>query len=295
MKPPAFAYYRPETVQEALQLLQKVNDAKILAGGQSLIPMLNMRLARPAAVIDINRLRELTEIQEYPDHLLVGALVRHYQLMESPLVRRFAPVVAEAERHIGHAAIRTRGTIGGSLSHADPAAELPLLATLGDWELDVASATGARVVPAREFFLGYLMTALGADELVTHIRIPKATGVSRFSEFSLRAGDFALVSAAVSLNLDAHQKIDHLRLALGGVGETPWREPAIEAHYRGSEASPNLWTVIATEVADLIDPPEDLHASAAYRRQLARALLEKTLAETAADARRTLTKGGPAS
>ncbi|MCY0879720.1 MAG: xanthine dehydrogenase family protein subunit M [Firmicutes bacterium] len=291
MKPPAFEYYRPQTVEETLALLQEVGDAKILAGGQSLIPMLNMRLAHPSALIDINSVRDLNEIQDEGTHLRVGALVRHHELEESPLIQRYAPIVAEAERHIGHTAIRTRGTIGGSLAHADPAAELPVLAVLENWDMEIASASGSRRLPAQEFFLGYLITAVGPDELLTHVLMPKADGVSHFREFSLRHGDFALVSAAASLAVDSERRIQRLRLALGGVAETPWRDTALEAEFIGAAAEAEVWRRIADRAADAIEPPADIHASSAYRRQLARTLLVRTLEDCARGAVRQIEKG----
>ncbi len=279
MKPPAFQYYQPHTLDEALQLLSEHGDAKILAGGQSLIPMMNMRLAHPDVLIDINGLTELTHIKETDQGLAIGALVRHYQLEQHPLIQRKVPLVAEAEHLIGHPAIRSRGTIGGSLSHADPAAELPVLATLFDWELVVSSAAAERTIPAREFFLSYFITALAPDEMVTGVRTPShAHAGAHITEYAVRAGDFALAIAAASIVLNASDTIQSARIALGGVADIPWRDPDFEASLQGQSPSPSLWREVGQHIKEAIDPTDDLHASADYRRQLAQTLVEKALA-----------------
>lgn len=285
MKPPAFQYVRPKTVREALTALAQEPDAKILAGGQSLIPLMNMRLARPGTLIDINGLHELARIDETGESLTVGALVRHYQLEQSPVIRRHSPLVAQAEQLIGHEAIRSRGTIGGSLAHADPAAELPVLAMLLDWKLEVQSVTGTRVVPAPEFFLSYLITALAPDEMVTAVEMPPEPGAGHIAEYAIRSGDFALAIAAATVDQDDSGAVSRLRLTLGGVGDVPWRSETFEAQWVGASAEDNLWTEIGRAAAENIDPVDDLHASADYRRFLAQNLAAEALRQAATNRR----------
>lgn len=281
MKPPAFHYVRPQSVAEALSVLATESDAKILAGGQSLIPMMNMRLARPGTLVDINGLKELSRIEMAPDGLTVGALVRHYQLEASSLIRDYNPIVSQAETLIGHEAIRSRGTIGGSLSHADPAAELPVVATLLDWDLVVQSASATRIIPAREFFLSYFITALAPDEIVTAVRMSKGPAAGYITEYAIRAGDFALAIAAASVDLDSSGKIAHLRLALGGVGDVPWRDETFEQAWVGKVAGAALWQEIGQTASQAIEPSDDLHATADYRRGLALNLAVEALAQAA--------------
>lgn len=287
MKPPVFEYVRPATLLEALDALASSEDAKVLAGGQSLIPMMNMRLARPSLLVDINHIPELAEIHDSGDRLNIGALVRHYQLETDARIEAAFPLIPAAERLIGHPAIRTRGTIGGSLSHADPAAELPVLAVLGDWHMTVQSRDGGpRTIPAEEFFMSYLMTTMGPDELLTHIAVPKQwTGGSHIAEFAVRSGDFALAIAAAMVNVHEDGSIETIRLALGGVGDIPWRDRALESSFVGSPSSDALWHDIGRQAALAIDPVDDMHASAAHRRQLAETLLTESLRRAAEMAR----------
>lgn len=277
MKPPAFDYFRPDTVDQALQLLDELEDAKVLAGGQSLIPMMNMRLARPGALIDINRIAALQTIVEEPAGLRIGALVRHYELQQNPLIARRVPLIKQTETLIGHEAIRSRGSIGGSLSHADPAAELPVLATLLDWEIEVRSLAESRVVPAREFFLSYLMTALSPNELVTSIYVPNQPAPGSMTEYAIRSGDFALAIAAVTLELADDGTVRNMRVALGGVADTPWRDPDLEGEWTGTRADDAFITRVSDSIQRVIDPPADISASASYRRQLAGELVQRAL------------------
>lgn len=291
MKPPQFDYYRPQSVAEATSLLKELDDAKILAGGQSLIPMMNMRLARPRALIDINRIVALTTVEEQSTSLRVGSLVRHYELEASPIVQKYAPMVAQAERLIGHAAIRSRGTIGGSLAHADPAAELPVLAVLQDWDLVVDSGEETRTIAARDFFLSYFITALEPTELLTAVNIPKQTDWGHITEYAIRAGDFALTIAAVTLRLTPDHLVDDVRVALGGVADVPWRDPEFERQWRQHLAHDDLWREIAHAAAQQIEPSDDLHASAAYRRQLSETLIQRALQQAVADGHNTTLTG----
>ena len=291
MKPPAFDYYRPTTLAEALSLMETVEEAKVLAGGQSLVPMMNMRLARPGALVDINQVTELAEIQTLPDRLSIGALVRHYQLEQSPVVRKYTPIIAQAETLIGHPAIRSRGTIGGSLCHADPAAELPVLAVLGDWEFTVQSSGQSRTIPAREFFLSFFITAIAPTELLTAVQVPKQTAAGQIVEYAVRSGDFALAIAAVTVDVDSSGTVRDARVALGGVADVPWRNSEMEQEWRGQPIGDNLWRDIAHTVSQAIDPANDLHATASHRRHLAKTLIQQAF-KRAMEERRTTTQLG---
>jgi carbon-monoxide dehydrogenase medium subunit len=256
MKPAPFEYLRPATVAEAVEALAAhPGEAKALAGGQSLVPLMNLRLARPAVLVDLDRVAGLDGIEERDGYLAIGAMVRHEQLVTDPTVRRTAPLLAAAAAWIGHSAIRHRGTIGGSLAHADPAAELPTVAVALRAELVAAGPAGtSRSIPAGEFFLGPLTTALDDGELLTEIRIPLPPAGRQvgFAEFARRHGDFALVLAAAVVDSGS------VRVVLGGVGPVP---------------------VAVSELDELegIDPPSDLHASSRYRRAVVKVLVERAL------------------
>ena len=271
MKPAAFDYVIADSIDMAVaSLAEGGGDAKIIAGGQSLVPMLNFRLLRPSVLIDINRIGDLAFIEEAEKKIRVGALTRHYQLETSPVIARHLPVLASAMTHVAHLAIRNRGTIGGSLSHADPAAELPMMALLLDAELHIASASGKRTIAARDFFVGALTVDLARDDIVTEIVLPKLppkTGWG-FEEVARRSGDFALAAAAATLTLSAGV-ISEARIALTGVGATPVRAAEAEALLVGQALEPGLIDRIIDAVRAAIEPDTDLHASSDYRRHLA--------------------------
>ena len=271
MKPAAFDYVIADSIDMAVaSLAEGGGDAKIIAGGQSLVPMLNFRLLRPSVLIDINRIGDLAFIEEAGKKIRVGALTRHYQLETSPVVARHLPVLASAMTHVAHLAIRNRGTIGGSLSHADPAAELPMMALLLDAELHIASASGKRTIAARDFFVGALTVDLACDDIVTEIVLPKLppkTGWG-FEEVARRSGDFALAAAAATLTLSAGV-ISQARIALTGVGATPVRAAEAEALLVGQALAPGVIDRIIDAVRAAIEPDTDLHASSDYRRHLA--------------------------
>ena len=275
VKPAAFDYLRPGSVDEAVSLLARYGgDAKILAGGQSLVPLLNFRIVRPSVLVDINRLTALDFVEAHSNGLRIGALARHHTLETSSLVREHFPVLAAAMRHVAHLAIRNRGTIGGSLSHADPAAELPMMALLLDAEIQTSGGAHA----ADGFSSGPLTTALAEDELVTEIvlpPLPPKTGWG-FEEFSMRHGDFAIASIAATLTA-ANGKIREARLGAAGVGETPLRLRAVEAMLVGEPLTPELAAEAAQVARDRVDPPSDLRASAEYRRHLVATLTERAL------------------
>jgi CO/xanthine dehydrogenase FAD-binding subunit len=281
MKPAAFDYVLAESIDAAVAALAAAGgDAKILAGGQSLVPMLNFRLLRPATLVDINRIPDLAFIEERADHIVIGALTRHYRLETSPIMAEHLPVVTEAMRHVAHLAIRNRGTIGGSLSHADPAAELPMLALLLDATLHVVSYAGLREVPARDFFLGPLTVALAADEMVTHVTIPKpppTTGWG-FAEVARRSGDFALAAVAATLTL-RDGRICAARIAMTGIDETAKRADEAEALLAGRKLTPDLIDAAIAAVRAAVNPPSDLHASSDYRRHLVGVLAGRALAD----------------
>jgi CO/xanthine dehydrogenase FAD-binding subunit len=281
MKPAAFDYVVAESIEAAVAALAAADgEAKILAGGQSLVPMLNFRLLRPAILVDINRIPDLAFIEARAEDIAIGALTRHYRLETSPVIAAHLPVVAEAMRHVAHLAIRNRGTIGGSLSHADPAAELPMLALLLDATLQVASSAGLRTIAAQDFFLGPLTVDLAGDEMVTRITIPKlppATGWG-FVEVARRSGDFALAAAAATITL-RDGTIAEARIAMTGIDETAKRASEAEALLNGQTLTPDLIDAAIAAVRAGVNPPTDLHASSDYRRHLIGALVVRSLAD----------------
>jgi carbon-monoxide dehydrogenase medium subunit len=279
MKPPPFDYVVAESVEAAIAALAHApGDAKIIAGGQSLVPMLNFRLLKPSILVDINRIPDLAYIKEHDDALAIGALTRHHQVETSALIAKHFPVVAEAMRHVAHLAIRNRGTIGGSLSHADPAAELPMLALLLDGELHTVSSIGRRTVAVREFLRGALTVDLADDELLTEIRLPKlppATGWG-FAEVARRGGDFALAAVAATVTV-TDNVISEARIAMMGIGETAQRASAAEALMGGCALEPALLDAVTEAVRASVAPNTDLHASSDYRRHLVGVLARRTL------------------
>ena len=279
MKPAAFDYVCVDSVAEAVSALaQAGDDAKIIAGGQSLVPMLNFRLLQPSVLVDINRIDALSFLEERGNSIQVGALTRHRHLQTDPLIARRLPVLHAAMGHVAHLAIRNRGSIGGSLSHADPAAELPMLAMLLDAELTVAGPSSTRTVRADEFFQGALTTDLAEDELVTEIELPLPPVQAGwdFQEVARRAGDFALVALAVTLTVSGGV-VAEARIALMGIGETPMRATDAEALLRGQAIDAAATGAAAEAVRGAISPASDLHASADYRRHLAGVLARRAL------------------
>jgi len=270
MKPPEFEYVVADSVDAAVAALAAAGgDAKVLAGGQSLVPMLNFRLLRPAILVDINRIPGLAFIEEGEAEIRVGALTRHHQLETSPVIAKHFPVLSDAMTHVAHLAIRNRGTIGGSLSHADPAAELPMLALLLDATLTIASPSGRRTVAARDFFLGALSADLAADELVTEIAFPKLPAGSGwgFEEVARRHGDFALAAVAATVTV-SDGTIAQARIAMTGVDETPKRAGEAEAMLTGRTLDAALLDDVIDAVRGGVTPNTDLHASSDYRRHL---------------------------
>jgi carbon-monoxide dehydrogenase medium subunit len=279
VKPPAFEYRVAESVETAVAMLADAGgEAKVLAGGQSLVPMLNFRLLRPAILVDINRIPGLASIEEGGDAIRVGAVTRHYQLETSRVIAAHLPVLRAAMAHVAHLAIRNRGTIGGSLTHADPAAELPMMALLLNATIHVASPKGRRTVAARDFFLGALSVALEPDELVTEVVFPKLppnTGCG-FEEVSRRHGDFALAAVGVTLTA-MNGKIAEARIAIAGADERAVRASEAEALLKDRALEPKVLEAACEAVRACVSPNTDLHASAEYRRHLVGVLTGQAL------------------
>jgi CO/xanthine dehydrogenase FAD-binding subunit len=284
VKLPYVEYEAPATAAEAVELLAEHQDeASVLAGGQSLIPLLALRLARPAVLIDINGLRELSGVSVTDGWVAIGAMTREYVAEESEMVAGTVPLLAAALPLIGHEAIRSRGTIGGSLAHADPAAELPAVARALDAEFVVRSRSGDRVVPAAEWFEGYLATSRRPDEILVEVRFPAAgsgTGVA-FQEVARRHGDFAIVGLAASLTL-TDDAISDARLAFAGIADVPVRAEDAEDLLIGERPSAELFEEAARRASDGLDPPADLNGSSEYRKKVAATLVRRGL-QAAAD------------
>jgi carbon-monoxide dehydrogenase medium subunit len=280
MKPPPFEYFAPETLEEALALLARYgDDAKPLAGGQSLIPVLNFRLARPGVLIDLNGIASLAGIQATKDGLRIGAMTRQREAERSALVAKAAPLLAEALPHVAHPQIRNRGTLGGSLAHADPAAELPAVALALDATFRLKSSRGERRLAAREFFTGLFSTALANDELLVEIEFPVLPPGSAiaFEEIARRHGDYALLGVAAVVALDSAGVCRDARLAYINAGPGPRRAPAAEAALVGRQPDTRAIEECAQAALTDLRPSADVHASIEYRRQLARVLAVRAL------------------
>lgn len=287
MKPAPFAYRAARHLDEALELLAEFGDeAKVLAGGQSLMVLMNFRLARPEVLVDIGRLPDLRGLERTATGLRIGALVNHrtIEVGQHPGLAGY-DLLSRAAREIGHYPIRTRGTFGGSIAHADPTAEWCLLALLLDAEIEVARTGATRTIESRDFFRGFLSTALEATEVVTAVRFPAPPTFGAIHECSRRAGDFAIVAAAADLEID-DGTCTRARIALGGVGPTPVRATTAELVLTGERLSSDAIDAAARTAADEIDPPSDQHGSSQYRRQLTRVLVRRCIDEVAARATR---------
>jgi aerobic carbon-monoxide dehydrogenase medium subunit len=288
MKLPPFEYEAPTTVAEAVDLLaEHLDEASVLAGGQSLIPLLALRLARPAVLIDINGVGELSGVSATDGWVSIGAMTREYMAEESETVADAVPLLAAALPLVGHEAIRSRGTIGGSLAHADPAAELPAVARALDAEFVVRGPSGTRVIPAAQWFEGYMTTSRSPEELLVEVRFPAAgrgTGTS-FQEVARRHGDFAIVGLATSLTL-SDGAISDARLAFAGLSDVPVRAAAAEDLLVGERPSAELFDEAARRATDDVDPPGDLHGSTEYRKTVAASLVRRGLRAAAGNALR---------
>ena len=258
--------------------MRNSEDAKVIAGGQSLMPMLNFRVVQPSLLVDIGKLVELDFIKEDGQDILIGALTRHNTVAQSDLIIDHLPIMHEALKHVAHLAVRNRGTIGGSLSHADPAAEYPLLSLLLDAIIICESVDGKREISANEFFIGSLSTVIADDEILTQIRFPKIganTGWA-FEEFAQRDGDFALAAVGILVDNDSEGRISNLRVGMMGVGETALRLTSIEEDLNGQTYSDQLLEKAVANLSSLLLPNTDLHASEEYRLHLAGQLFKRT-------------------
>ena len=283
MKAPSFRYARPASLAEALELLARHGErAKLLAGGQSLIPSLNMRLAAPEVLIDLGALKELQGIAPQGDGLRIGAGTRHREIEHSPLIAKRAALLAQAAPHIAHVAIRNRGTLGGSLAMADPAAEFPACCLALQASLVLASARGERRVGAEQFFKALYSTALAADEILVAVEIPAATPDSRsaFLELSRRRGDYAMVGLAALASRSAG-KLTDVRLAFLGVAAVPVLARRAMAAAEGKQPDANTIAAVQSAIGDDLKPSADLYTSAAAKLHLARVLTGRALAELA--------------
>ncbi|MDE0050020.1 MAG: FAD binding domain-containing protein [Rhodospirillales bacterium] len=283
MKPPPFDYFCPETLEEALALLAEHGEAaKVIAGGQSLVPMLNLRALHPAVLIDINRLSGLDHVSLEGGQLRVGALARHKAVLESAAVADASPLMALAYPYVSHGPIRNRGTLCGNLCHNDPASEMPAVAVASDAEMVLQSTGGTRTVGAEDFFTGTLETAAEANELLVEVRVPQAPAGqgAGFHEVSARKGDFAYVAVGATLEL-AEGACAAARIVCAGVGDGPHRARAAEEALAGAAPGDEAFGQAAAAAADSIDPGEDFHADADYRRDLVRSLTRRALADAA--------------
>lgn len=288
MKPAKFKYHAPGTLDEALILAaQYGDDARIIAGGQSLVPMMNLRLAQPDHVIDINNIAGLSYIRPDSGSVEIGALTRHHQIEHSSELMQLCPPLPAAARNIGHYALRERGTIGGSLALADPAAEFPLMAMLLDAEIVARSTIGEHAIQARDFFISVFTTSLEPEEIITGVRcraLAQGEGWG-FRWLARRSGDYAMVNAAATLVLDGAGKISRIAMALGSCGATPVRLTTLEQSASGREPTGDWAGEIAAEAAGQVEPESDKHASAEYRKELIEVLLGRALADALTRAR----------
>ena len=279
MKPVVFDYHAPATIDEAIAVLARYGgDAKVLAGGQSLMPLLNFRLSRPGALVDLNAIPSLAYIREHDGEVRFGAMTRQRTIEFSPVVRSRLPLLAEATALVGHLPIRTRGTIGGSIAHADPSAEYPAVLAALDGTVVVRGPRGERVLRPSELFQSYLTTRLGADEILVEVRLPvmPAGAGLAFEEFSRRHGDFALVGIAAVV-VGSAQRCTMARLVSAGAGPVPMRLRAAEEMLERDGLSDASVDAAATRAGELVEPDSDIHASAAYRRNLTRVLTGRAL------------------
>ena len=285
MKLPPLDYACPTTLPEAVELLaSRDGDTKALAGGQSLVPMLAFRLARPALLVDLRKLTELRGIRISDKGVTLGAMARWRDVLDDKRLATAHPLLKAAIAHVAHYQIRNRGTVGGSIAHADPAAEMPGIAMTCDAEIAVVGKSGARVIPAADFFQGPLTTALTADEIIVEIRLPSWPARRRwgFQEFARRRGDFAMAAAAVFYDLDAGGKAGNAHVGVIGVGDRPLRLRAVEAVLNGRKIDAATIAEAEAAASAAVDPQDDIHASAAYRRALVGTMVERALLHAAA-------------
>jgi carbon-monoxide dehydrogenase medium subunit len=279
MKMPPFEYVCPATVADVVRLLASHADAKALAGGQSLVPMLAFRLASPSLLVDLRQLSELRRITITDAGVTLGAMTRWRDIEDDARLARAHPLLKAAIAHVAHYQIRNRGTVGGSIAHADPAAEMPGIAVTCEAEIATVSPRGARTIKADDFFQGPLITALEADEIITEIRLPAWPAGRRwgFQEFARRRGDFALAAAAVFYDLDPQGKATNAHVGVIGVADRPLRLPSAEAVINGTTVDDATIAKAEAATSAAVDPDDDIHASGAYRKALAGTMVERAL------------------
>jgi carbon-monoxide dehydrogenase medium subunit len=284
MKPSAFEYQSPATLAEAIRLLQSGNgNAKVISGGQSLMPILAFRLASPELLVDLKHIPDLNVIEISEEGVRLGAKVRWCDIAADKRLTQAHPLLAEAITHVAHYQIRNRGTVGGSLAHADPSAEMPGVAMTCDALMTIIGPNGTRVEKAVDFFVGPLQTSLEPDEILTSVLLPAWPLARRwaFKEFARRKGDFAMAGVALFYDLDAQQRAENVHIGAIGIADYPVRLPAAEAALNGQVIDEASIAAAAAAARDEIDPPSDIHAPAAYRRSLIATLLARGLAQPA--------------
>jgi carbon-monoxide dehydrogenase medium subunit len=294
MKPAPFEYFAPESVEEVTALLSEYgDDAKLLAGGQSLVPLLALRLATPAVLIDLNRVRRLDYLEDAENVLRIGALVRHRAIEKLPGLKEKCPMILDAVSVVGHVAIQNRGTVVGSLAHADPAAEWPALALALDGEIEAVGPKGARTIPIESFFLTYFTTALRPDEVAVEVRLRLREGSfgSRFVELARRHGDYAIAGAGAMIKLANSGQIEDARVVLVGVSDAAVRAAEAEQILIGADPGRGVLTEAAESVYRLVEPAGDIHGSSEYRRSVARVVTARALTGALENATKGL-KGG---
>lgn len=293
MIPAAFEYHAPKSVDEALRLLERHGDeAKLLAGGHSLLPLMKLRLASPRYVIDLGRVRGLSYIREEDGHIAIGALTSHAEVESSALLREKCPLLSETAAEIGDVQVRNRGTIGGSLAHADPAADYPAAILALDAEIMATSSSGTRTIPATEFFVDLLTTQLRPGEILTEVRVPvlAANTGTAYRKLHQPASGFAIVGVAARITLGSGGKIEDVAVGITGLGAKAYRASSVEKALRGKVPTPKLLSDAAARAAQGVEPLSDIHASAEYRREMAavytRRALERAMPHPAAPAAR---------
>lgn len=285
MIPAAFEYHAPKSLEEALRLLERHGDeAKLLAGGHSLLPLMKLRLASPRFVIDLGKLRGMSYIREEGDKIAIGAMTTHADVAASELLASKCPLISETAAEIGDAQVRNRGTIGGSLAHADPAADYPAAILALDAEIVAANTGGNRTIPARDFFVDMLTTQLRPGEIVTQVRVPKLNPRigTAYCKLAQPASGFAIVGVAAKIVLGAAGKIESAAVGVTGLAPKPYRADSVESALAGQKASDKLFGDAAKAVAKGVEPLGDLHASADYRREMAIVFTRRALSQALA-------------
>ena len=287
MKLPDFEYRAPDTLAEAVVLLASSEGARPLAGGQSFLPIMAFRLAEPTMLVDLKKIQELRGIQVSEQGVRIGAMTRWREILDDPRLKAAIPLLPEAIEHVAHYQVRNRGTIGGSLAHADPAAEMPAVALALDAQIEAMGPKGRRMIAAQDLFVGPLMTSLETDEIIVAVHIPAGTSTRRygFQEFSRRRGDFALAGIALSYDQDAQGRAANIRIAAFSIADTPVRLKAAEAILNGKIVDASTIAAAAAAASGEVDPAGDIHASARYRKALVGTMLTRALERAAADAR----------